>query len=95
MLRLWPGGFEAQEMAEVINDLQNRDEDAQTLRDFLMPGVLAERVFTAKTVSRALKKHRDGPVRSEKDRTVVLRSKEDKHTKKLIYHVKILPAPKS
>ena len=91
MLRMWPGGFEAQDMAEVINDLQNRDEDAQTLRDFLMPGVLADRVFTAKTVSRALKKHRDGPVRSEKDRTVVLRSEEDKHTKKLVYHVKILP----
>jgi hypothetical protein len=92
MLRLWPGGFEAQEMAEVINDLQNRDEDAQTLRDFLLPGVLAERAFSAKSVGHALKKHKDGPVRSEKGRTVVLRSEMDTHTKKLVYKVKILPA---
>jgi hypothetical protein len=91
VLRLWPGGFEAQEMAEVINDLQNRDEDAQTLRDFLLPGVLADRAFTAKTVGNALKKHRDGPVCSDKGRSVVLRSTEDKHTKKLAYRVKVLP----
>ena len=56
-----------------------------------MPGVLADRVFSAKTVTRALKKHRDGPVCSDKCRTVVLRSEEDKHTKKLVYKVVILP----
>jgi hypothetical protein len=91
MLKKWPGGFEAQEAAEVINDLKQRDEDAQTLRDFLLPGVLADRVFSAKTVTRALKKHRDGPVRSDKGRTLVLRSEVDTHLNRLVYKVKILP----
>ena len=92
MLSKWPGGFEAQEMAEVINDLQSRDEDAQTLRNFLMPGVLADRVFSAQSVTRALGKHRDGPVHSN-GRTLTLLAETDKHAKKLVFKVVVSKTP--
>ena len=56
------------------------------VRDYLLPGVLPHQMFSAKTISRMLKKHLDEPVRSG-DRTLTLRSSEDKHTKVHNYSV--------
>ena len=55
------------------------NEDEQTLREYLLPGALPNHVFSAKSIGRLLKQHLDEPVRSG-ERTLVLRSWEDKHS---------------
>ena len=67
----------------------NPNEDEQTLRDYLLPGALPSHVFSAKSIGRLLKKHLDEPVRSG-ERTLVLRSWEDKHIKMRVYGVEII-----
>ncbi len=84
--------FEAKDVAMRINMIRP-GELAQTVRDFLAPGSLAERQFSAKTVSRMLKKHKDGPVRSEAGRTLVLRSRQSVNPDKLLYRVEELKTP--
>lgn len=84
--------FEAKDVAIRINMIRP-GELAQTVRDFLAPGSLAERQFSAKTVSRMLKKHKDGPVRNEAGRTLVLRSRQSVNPDKLLYRVEELKTP--
>jgi hypothetical protein len=78
-------GFEAKDVAELINH-QFPDDDERLLRDYLLPGTEKHYMFSSKTVGRLLKRHLDEPVKSG-ERTLVLRSREDKHTKVRSYHV--------
>jgi hypothetical protein len=70
----------------MINN-QYPNEDEQTLRDYLLPGAPPHHVFSTKSIGRLLKRHLDEPVRSG-ERTIVLRSWEDKHSKMRVYGVK-------
>jgi hypothetical protein len=78
-------GFEAKDVAEIINT-QFPNDDERLLREYLLPGTAPHHMFSAKTVSRLLKRHLDEPVKSGK-RTLVLRSRENMHTKVRVYHV--------
>ena len=88
LLEKWPDGFTASEVAGLINN-PSPDANEQVLRDYLLPGALSSYVFSARTTSRMLKKHLDGPVRSG-ERTLVLRSQENKHLKMRVYGVEII-----
>ena len=88
LLEKWPDGFTASEVAGLINN-PSPDANEQVLRDYLLPGALSSYVFSASTTSRMLKKHLDGPVRSG-ERTLVLRSQEDKHLKMRVFGVEII-----
>ena len=82
----WPDKqFMASAVAGMIND-RNKSEAGQIVRDFLLPGAMAEYAFTSKAVGRLLKKHIDEPVRSGK-RTLVLRRGLDPHAKTYSYRV--------
>ena len=65
------------------------NEDEQTLRDYLLPGAQPNHVFSTKTIGKRLKQHLDEPVRSG-ERTLVLRSWEDKHLKLRVYGVRTI-----
>jgi hypothetical protein len=88
LLEKWPAGFMASEVAGLINN-PSPDANEQVLRDYLLPGTLSSYVFSNHTTSRMLKKHLDGPVRSG-ERTLVLRSQEDKHLKMRVFGVEII-----
>jgi hypothetical protein len=80
--------FLASAVASVINDRYQR-EDGQIVRDVLLPGAMAEHVFTSKSVTRLLKKHIDEPVRGG-GRTLALRRELDPHTKTYSYRVVVV-----
>ena len=65
------------------------NEDEQTLRDYLLTGTQPNFVFSTKTIGKRLKQHLDEPVRSG-ERTLVLRSWEDKHVKLRVYGVRTI-----
>jgi len=89
----WPDKqFMASAVAGMIND-RNKSEAGQIVRDFLLPGAVAEHAFTSKAVGRLLKKHIDEPVRSG-ERTLVLRRGLDLHAKTYSYRVGVI-APKA
>jgi hypothetical protein len=88
MLKQWSKEFTANDVAALIN-IPNPGEDVQTLRDFLLPGAVAGHAISAVAIGKILKKHLDGPVNSA-GRALVLRSREDKHTKKRVYYVAAL-----
>jgi hypothetical protein len=58
-------------------------------REYLRPGALPNHVFSAKSIGKLLKQHLDEPVHSGQ-RTLVLRSWEDKHTKQRVYAVRTI-----
>jgi hypothetical protein len=58
-------------------------------REYLRPGALPNHVFSAKSIGKLLKQHLDEPVPSGQ-RTLVLRSWEDKHTKLRVYAVRTI-----
>ena len=58
------------------------------LRDYLLPGVLPNHVFSAKSIGRLLKRHLDEPVKSG-EYTIVLRRQQDAHTKTFGYRVAV------
>ena len=86
--RKWPNGFTANDVAGMINN-QYPNDDEQLLRDYLLPGALPHHMFTAKSIGRRLKKHLDEPVKSG-ERTLVLRSWDDKHVKMRVYGVHVI-----
>jgi hypothetical protein len=88
LMKKWPDQFTASDMAGMINTSEP-NEDEQTLREFLLPGVQSHHVFSPKSIGRRLKQHLDEPVRSG-ERTLVLRSWEDKHVKMLVYGVRTI-----
>jgi hypothetical protein len=90
LVKKWPDQFTASDVAGMINN-PSPNEDEQTLREYLRPGALPTHVFSPKSVGKALKQHLDEPVRSG-ERTLVLRSWEDKHTKQRIYGVRTIAA---
>jgi len=82
--------FNATAVAALINDRMHRyEEDVQAVREFLLPGAMAEHVFSAKSIGRLLKKHLDEPVRSGTD-TLVLRRHINAHTKATFYRVDVV-----
>ncbi len=85
LVKKWPGQFTAADVAGMINK-QCPNEDEQALRDYLLPGVLPNYVFSAKSLTRLLKRHLDEPVKSG-ERTLVLRRQRDAHTEVLNYRV--------
>jgi hypothetical protein len=90
LLKYWPVQFTANNVATMIND-PGRNEDGQTVRDYLLPGAQPTNVLSAKSITKLLKKHLDEPVRGSQ-RTLVLRRKQDPHSEVFDYHVKILNA---
>ena len=86
LVKTWSDQFTASDVAGMINN-QYPNEDEQTLRDYLLPGAPPHHVFSTKSIGRLLKRHLDEPVRSG-ERTLVLRSWEDKHSKMRVYGVK-------
>jgi hypothetical protein len=86
LVKKWPDHFMAADVAGMINTTAP-NEDEQTLRDYLLPGTLPNFVFSTKTIGKRLKQHLDEPVRSG-ERTLVLRSWEDKHVKLRVYGVR-------
>ena len=85
LLKKWPNKFEAKDVAGMINNT-SPTEDEQTLRDYLLPGALANHVFSARSIGRRLKNHIDAPVRCGK-RTLVLRRVLDSHSNVFVYEV--------
>ena len=89
LVKWWPDqNFMASAVTGMINN-RNKDEDGQIVRDVLLPGAMAEHVFTSKTVTRLLKKHIDEPVRGG-GRTLALRRELDPHTKTYSYRVVVV-----
>ena len=88
LVKKWPDQFTASDVAGMINN-PDPNEDEQTLREYLLPGALPNHVFSAKSIGKLLKKHLDEPVRSG-ERTLVLRSWEDKHSKLRVYGVRTI-----
>ena len=88
LVKKWPEQFTASDVAGMINN-PSPNEDEQTLRDYLLPGALPNHVFSAKSIGKLLKRHLDEPVRSG-ERTLVLRSCEDKHSKLRVYGVRTI-----
>jgi hypothetical protein len=85
LVRQWPAQFSAKDVAGMVNNPHPGDDES-AVREFLLPGALPGHVFSAKAVARLLKRHLDEPVRSG-ERTIVLRSQEDKHSKTRAYSV--------
>jgi len=85
LLKKWPNKFEAKDVAGMINNT-SPNEDEQTLRDYLLPGALANHVFSARSIGRRLKNHIDAPVRCG-NRTLVLRRVLDSHSNVFVYEV--------
>jgi hypothetical protein len=88
LMKKWPDRFTASDVAGMINN-PSPNEDEQTLREYLRPGAQPNHVFSAKSIGKLLKQHLDEPVRSG-ERTLVLRSWENKHTKMREYGVRII-----
>jgi hypothetical protein len=88
LVKKWPAQFTASDVSGMINNPYPND-DEQTLREYLRPGALPTHVFSAKSVGKLLKQHLDEPVRSG-ERTLVLRSWDDKHTKQRTYGVRTM-----
>ena len=89
LMKAWPGKrFLASAVASLINDRNQRD-DGQIVRDVLLPGAMAEHVFSSKSVGRLLNKHVDNPVRGS-GRTLVLRRSLDPHSNAFSYCVDVL-----
>ena len=72
-------------MAGAINN-QEPNDDEQTLREYLLPGVHPNHRFSPKTIGKLLKKHLDEPVRSG-GRALVLRRWLDTHAGAFTYRV--------
>jgi hypothetical protein len=85
LVKKWPEQFTAADVAGMINN-QYPNEDEQALRDYLLPGALPNYVFSAKSITRLLKRHLDEPVKSGES-TLVLRRQRDAHTEVLNYRV--------
>ena len=62
------------------------NDDEQTVRDFLYPGVLPNHVLSAKTITRLLKRHLDEPVKNG-ERTLMLRRHMDMRVDVFNYRV--------
>jgi hypothetical protein len=88
LVKKWPEQCTASDVAGMINN-PSPNEDEQTLREYLLPGALPNHVFSAKSIGKRLKQHADEPVRSG-ERTLVLRSWEDKHSKMRVYGVRTI-----
>ena len=91
LVKKWPDHFMAADVAGTINN-PSPNEDEQTVREYLLPGALPHHVFSTKTIGKRLKQHLDEPVRSG-ERTLVLRSWEDKHVKLRVYGVYTITTP--
>ena len=90
LVKIWPDQFTASDVAGMINNPEP-NEDEQTLREFLLPGVQPNYRFSPKSIGKLLKKHLDEPVRSG-ERTLVLRSWEDKSANMRVYGVRTITA---
>jgi len=85
LVKKWPEQFTASDVAGMIN-IPYPEEDEQTIRDFLLPGVLPSHQFSSKSIGKRLKQHADNPVRAG-ERALVLRRHKDPHTEVAVYNV--------
>ena len=90
LVKTWPDQLTASDVAGIINNPEP-NEDEQTLRDYLLPGAQPNHRFSAKSIGKLLKKHVDEPVLSG-ERTLVLRSWEDKSANMRVYSVRNIMA---
>jgi hypothetical protein len=98
MLQKWMGTFDAADVAKAINTQtttadqygapRSPDPGAGSLREFLFPSTPPSHMATPKAVAKRLKNHMDEPVKS-RERTLILRRREDLHAKKLSYYVEV------
>ena len=88
LVKTWPDQLTASDVAGII-DNPEPNEDEQTLRDYLLPGAQPDHRFSAKSIGKLLKKHLDEPVLSG-ERTLVLRSWEDKSANTRVYGVRTI-----
>jgi hypothetical protein len=89
----WPGQqtFLAADLAKMLNDQSDFRGDAEkeraaTLREFLFPTAPQGQTITAKSAGKRLKRHYGEPVQAN-NRTLILRSTEDSHTKNTAFYV--------
>ena len=88
LVKKWPEQFMASDVVGTVNN-PDPNEDEQTLREYLLPGAPSHIQFSSKSIGKRLKQHLDEPVRSG-ERTLVLRSWEDKHIKMRVYGVRTI-----
>ena len=88
LVKKWPEQFTASDVVGTVNN-PDPNEDEQTLREYLLPGAPSHTQFSSKSIGKRLKQHLDDPVRSG-ERTLVLRSWEDKHIKMRVYGVRTI-----
>jgi len=91
LVRKWPEQFTASDVVGTVNN-PDPNEDEQTLREYLLPGATSHTQFSSKSIGKRLKQHLDEPVRSG-ERTLVLRSWEDKHNKMRVCGVRTITTP--
>ncbi len=89
----WSGTFSAGDVAKVVNDqseyrTHEQVQRSATLREFLFPTLPGGQPATAKAVAKRLKRHVGEPVRRE-DRTLILRTWHDLHSKQIAYSVEV------
>lgn len=96
---IWPNEqrFDAAAVARIINSAKCRDDsslasniyqhDALVLREFLFPELAASQAATPKATGKRLGRYVDDPV-NWGERTLVLKTYNDKHTKDLRYFVR-------
>jgi hypothetical protein len=81
----WSDQFTASDVAGMIN-AQDPNEDEQTLREFLLPGVPPHHQFSSISIGKRLQQHLDNPVRSG-EHTLVLKRRQDPHSEVFNYRV--------
>jgi hypothetical protein len=86
MAATWPDWTKVATLADATNSMSHLHRE--TLRGFFCPHLREEEKVSPKSVGKKLKQHVGEPVRSN-NRTLILRSDKDPHTKAPLYKVEI------
>jgi hypothetical protein len=85
LAKKWPHQFTASDVEGMINTPEP-NEDEQTLREYLLPGVRPDHRFSSIFIGKRLKKDMDNPVLSG-ERTLILRRQWDSHKEVFFYRI--------